>query len=598
MTLYYDRRSFHSARPVAASGGEEQRSGGLPRAAEGLAETGGGALAKLAEQADFQRDALDAAAIVAVTDRQGRILSVNRKFCELSGYSEAELLGSTHRIVCSGTHDRGFFRNLYATIGRGEVWHDVICNRAKSGHLYWVDTTIVPHRDGSGYTAIRFDVTPQKLAEQRLEHLANVDPLTDLPNRRRYMHLLEQAVGRGDRIATAILDLDHFKDVNDSAGHDTGDRLLLAVADVLRSIIADDETVARIGGDEFALILHDRGDGELPRTLAAIIAAVGNVPAAPSLGWRAQASLGAARFPEDGGDAGELLKCSDLALYAAKQDGRGCFRLFDKRLAQDAEWRAELRSAVQGALALGEMLVMYQPIVDLTPHRPLAFEALLRWRRADGTLLTPAVFSSVFEDEAIAADIGVFVLDQVLRQIARWTAAGVAFRSIAINATLGDLRGTRFVDMIAAAIGLGQVRGDQICVEITEGMLLDRGARTVWQSIERLHRCGVLIAFDDFGTGFASLTHLRQLPIDHVKIDRSFIESICADDKDVAIVRSVIELAHRLNLRVVAEGVEVAEQEQLLRGLGCDSIQGFLIAPAMCERSATALTQGGADALH
>lgn len=218
-----------------------------------------GRLQALAALADFQREAIDAAAIVAVTDRRGRIRSVNAKFCELSGYSEAELIGATHRIVHSGMHDRAFFQNLYRTIGSGRVWHDVICNRAKSGRLYWVDTTIVPHRDGSGYTAIRFDVTPQKEAEQRLWMLAHIDALTELPNRRRFMELLAERTARGGSFVTAILDLDHFKDVNDSEGHDAGDRLLVAVAATLRGQLGEGDVVARLGGDEYALILSGEG---------------------------------------------------------------------------------------------------------------------------------------------------------------------------------------------------------------------------------------------------------------------------------------------------------------------------------------------------
>lgn len=559
---------------------------------EHRARTQEGRLTELTNLATFQREALDAAAIVAVTDRAGRITSVNHKFCELSGYSEAELIGSTHRIVHSGVHDRDFFRHLYRTISGGEIWHDVICNRAKSGKLYWVDTTIVPHHDGSGYTAIRFDVTPQKEAEQRLWRLANIDPLTDLPNRRNFMDLLAAATNRCEPFATAILDLDHFKDVNDSAGHDAGDRLLTCVARALQSAIGADEVIGRLGGDEFALILHFDGDlAQLNDKLATLVGVVGDHTEANAFGWRIQASIGAAIFPEDGSDHRDLLKCADMALYAAKQSGRGCARVFEGRYRREAEWRADIRSAIQRALAEDELFVQYQPIVDLQAARPMAFEALLRWKVRDGSVMTPAVFANVFDDERTAADIGAFVLTAVLSQIDRWNAQGVPFQSIAINATLGDFRSSKFVDRIIQAIDTGRIRGDQLCVEITEGMLLDRGARTVWPSIDRLHDRGVHIAFDDFGTGFASLTHLRQLPIDHVKIDRSFIESICAGGKDRVIVESVIDLAHRLGLRVVAEGVEASEQETLLRGLHCDSIQGFLIAPALSEQHAAAFTR-------
>lgn len=546
-----------------------------------------GRLQQLAELADFQRAALNAAAIVAVTDRSGRITSVNSKFCELSGYSEGELIGANHRILASGEHDRAFFQNLYRTIARGDVWHDVICNRAKCGRLYWVDTTIVPHHDRSGYTAIRFDVTPQKEAEQRLWRLANLDPLTRLANRRRFLELLALATREGRPFATVILDIDHFKDINDSAGHHAGDRLLVAMGDVLATELREGDSVGRLGGDEFAVILQGEDGPSLERRLEGILTNLAGrtVPGVPDCSI--QASIGAALYPGDGKNAASLLKCADMALYAAKDSGRGCARLFKPRYRELADQRAGLRSAIAHAMERGELFILYQPIVNLAGDTPTAFEALLRWRRPDGSIQTPAVFGEVFDDEKISADIGNFVLSEVLGQIDRWQTAGVPFRSIAINATLGDFRARAFVDRIAEAVESGTIRGDQLCVEITEGMLLDRGARAVREAVDRLNALGVEIAFDDFGTGFASLTHLRQLPIDHVKIDRSFIEAICSDGKDRVIVESVIDLAHRLGLKVVAEGVEHDAQAQVLRSLACDSIQGFLIAPALTEQLAT-----------
>lgn len=546
-----------------------------------------GRLQELAALADFQREALNAAAIVAVTDRAGKISSVNAKFCELSGYTEAELIGANHRILASGAHDRAFFQNLYRTISRGEVWHDVICNRAKCGRLYWVDTTIVPHRDRSGYTAIRFDVTPQKEAEQRLWRLANVDPLTRLANRRRFLELLAAATREGRSFATAILDIDHFKDINDSAGHYAGDQLLVAMAEALRTELSDADTVGRLGGDEFAVILQGVDEKSVRQRLDRILGALARKALPELQDHRIRASIGAALFPGDGSDAASLLKCADMALYAAKQSGRGRARLFKPRYREVADQRAGLRTAMAHAMVREELFILYQPIVALNGCQPIAFEALLRWQRPDGSVQTPASFAEVFEDEKIAAEIGNFVLTQALQQIDLWTAAGVPFQSIAINATLGDFRARGFVDRIAEAVHSGRIRGDQLCIEITEGMLLDRGAHAVRKAVDQLNALGVDIAFDDFGTGFASLTHLRQLPIDHVKIDRSFVEAICIDGKDRVIVESVIDLAHRLGLKVVAEGVENEAQADVLRSLSCDRIQGFLIAPALTEERAT-----------
>ena len=536
-------------------------------------------LATLAQIAAFHRQALDAAAILAVTDRNGTITSVNSKFCEISGYSREELIGANHRILRSGKHDRAFFVGMYKCIARGEIWHGVICNRNKAGRLYWVDTTIVPHRDRSGYTAIRFDVTPQKEAEQRLWLHANKDELTKLPNRRRILSLLDDAV--------AIVDIDHFKDVNDNGGHDAGDRLLKNVAMLLSQDLGENEFVGRLGGDEFAILLRNCGDDRsLEERLARIATRDFSANAVPPLPWTVNASVGAARFDRDGQTSGELIQHADMALYAAKQSGRACARLFETRFRVEADERSSLRSRIKGALANGEISVYYQPIVGLMQDAPINFEALLRWQDPENGCRSPASFMSVFNDEQVAIAIGQFVLASVIRQIETWNRSGFQVGSVAINATLGDLRTSAFADVLLKAIGEGRVRSDQICIEITEGMLLDRGARAVRSAIERLHSSGIKIAFDDFGTGFASLTHLRALPIDHVKIDRSFVEPLCHEHKDRMIVESVIDLAHKLGMHVVAEGVENDAQAAALRAMECDSIQGFLIAPALTATDA------------
>lgn len=553
----------------------------------GIDDTKWNKLATLAQITAFHREALDAAAIVAVTDRNGAITSVNRKFCEISGYSREELVGANHRILRSGEHDRAFFMDLYRTISGGAIWHGVICNRNKSGDLYWVDTTIVPHRDQSGYTAIRFDVTPQKNAEQRLWSHANRDDLTGLANRRRLLTLLEDAVGKGAPFAVAIIDIDHFKDVNDNGGHDAGDRLLKNVAGRLQDCVGPDEIVGRVGGDEFAIILKDDGDAAyLGERLSQLAAIDFGADLAQPLPWPVHASIGAARFGTDARTGGELMKHADMALYVAKQNGRGCARLFEPLFREEAEQRSGLRTRIKRALAHSEIAVHYQPIIGLMQDEPINFEALLRWQDPDAGLRSPASFMSVFDDEQVATAIGQFVLASVVQQIDDWNRRGFRFGSVAINTTLGDLRTPHFVDALLDAISRGRIRHDQVCIEITEGMLLDRGARTVRTAIERLHKNGIKIAFDDFGTGFASLTHLRALPINHVKIDRSFVEPLCEEHKDRVIVESVIGLAHKLGMTVVAEGVENEEQATALRSMECDSIQGFLVAPALTAAQA------------
>lgn len=550
---------------------------------------GGRKLREVADLASFYKDALDQAAIVAVTDPKGTILSVNDRFCEISGYSEAELIGGNHRIVHSGVHPREFFVQMYRTIGRGEVWHGEICNRARDGSLYWVDTTIVPHRDSDGeiesFTAIRFDITRQKVAEQRLWRMANLDPLTDLPNRLKFIRDLESLVdpvtGSGSSVAIGLLDLDNFKDINDSLGHSAGDVVLKEVGRRLRDVIMPEDVIARLGGDEFALMLFGCAERHaLHERVMGIMESLRQRVWIDGRERRISASLGIARYPADGCNTSELIKNADIALYDAKAKGRDRAQIFNEQMKARVQNRAELLAQVEHGLTANEFMIQYQPIVPLDPALPVSFEALLRWRHPRFGQILPAAFADALAEESIAAAVGTFVLDEVLVQIAEWRAAGVPFGSIAINATLGDFRSPRFVDQILTAISAGRIAKGDICVEITEGMLLGRGGKRARAEIVRLADAGLRVAFDDFGTGFASLSHLRDLPIDLVKIDKSFVMAL-EEPSNRAIVTSVIDLAHRLGKKVTAEGVETTQQAAILKALGCDNIQGFLMAPAL-----------------
>lgn len=533
--------------------------------------------------ADFYREALDQAAIVAVTDPQGRIVSVNRKFCELSGYSEAELIGSNHRLLRSGVHDPAFFRDLYRTIARGGIWHGEICNRAKSGELYWVDTTIVPHRDCNGrvqsYTAIRFDITPQKRAEGRLWKLANIDALTGLPNRLKFMGDLREAISSagGSSLVVGLVDIDHFKDINDSLGHQAGDEVLKEIAQRIRAALGPFDLLARLGGDEFALILRDSPDlADSESRVAHIYDALDPPMLIGGDQRKLHASIGLTRFPHGGKTGSELLKHADIALYAAKAKGRDCAAYFSDEMRDRVQRRSELLNSFERALSRGEFCVHYQPVTPLRGGAPIKVEALLRWNHPVRGLLSPGCFTEALADEGLAARADSEVLGIVLADIDRWRKNGVRVESVAVNVTAGDFSNPRYVDRIMAAIADGRIGAKDICVEITEGILLGHNGSKARCAIERLHSNGVPVAFDDFGTGFASLSHLRDLPVDFVKIDQSFIISLATDQADRAIVESVIRLVHHLGKAVIAEGVETVEQVEILDGLGCDYVQGHL----------------------
>ncbi len=553
--------------------------------------------------AAFYREALSEAAIVEVTDPLGTILSVNDRFCAVSGYSRGELVGANHRLLRSGEHDRAFFQSLRRDITRGQVWRGEICNRAKNGEPYWMDTTIVPHRQRDGqierFIAIRFDISAQKLAEDRLRRLVNVDPLTELPNRLNFLRSVENIIADvrplHDRIAVGILDIDHFKDINDSLGHGAGDKLLRELAIRLSATLGANDEIARLGGDEFGLILrHCLSEQDVQDRIDRIFTAFAAPVPIGNTERMLSASLGLAMVPVEDGERGELLKHADIALHEAKANGRGRAELFGDDMQQEVKRRVDLRDAFERGLGVREFVIHYQPIVTLGAG-PIAMEALLRWQHPEHGLIRPPMFIEALSDEHLAAQVGDYVLAEVIGQIGRWRAAGVRFASISVNATLGDFRSRRYVDTILAAIADGSIVPGDICVEIIEDVLVGRGGDCARTEIDRLHEAGVIIAFDDFGTGFASLRHLRDLPVQVVKIDRSFIRNIEQDSADRAIVGNVIELAHQLGKTVTAEGVETTAQSRILKALGCDRIQGFLISQAVPPREIEPMLQSPAQ---
>ena len=544
----------------------------------------------VADLAAVYQAALDAAAIVDITDPLGTIISVNDQFCQATGFARGELVGANHRMLRSGEHDWTFFRHMQHEIMLGHVWRGEICNRTKSGDLVWLDTTIVPHRRHNGqierFIAVRFDVTVRRQAEERLRRLANVDTVTGLPNRNAFMRSVDEIIGdtrlTSARVAVGILDVDHFKEINDCLGHGAGDALLHDLALRLRATMERNDEVARLGGDEFGIILRDCASEDAVRQrIARIFTAFAKPVPVSGSARQVSASLGMAMLPIEETGRHELLKNADIALHEAKANGRGRAELFGEEMQIEVRRRADLREAFQCGLHEGQFVVHYQPIVALEAGAAVGMEALLRWNHPEWGLIRPPQFLEALSDEHLAAQVGCYVIDVTVRQIEAWHRDGIRFSSISINATLGDFRSGRYVDALLAAIAEGRIRPDDIRVEINEDVLMGRGGDCARAEIDRLHAAGVAIAFDDFGTGFASLRHLRDMPVQLVKIDKSFIRAIEHDRADRAIVGNVIALAHELGKTVTAEGVETPEQAAVLRQLGCDLIQGFLVAPAI-----------------
>lgn len=537
---------------------------------------------------EFVRYALDSAAIVAITDVRGTITFVNNKFCEISGYTRDELIGANHRMLRSGIHDTTFFREMYRHIAGGDVWHGEICNRRKDGSLYWVDTTIVPHVNASGkvdsYTAIRFDITARHEAEELLRRIASQDALTGLANRRRFQEYLEDALMRAkvdrSRVHLAILDMDTFKEINDSFGHFKGDHLLKVVSERLSALAGPGAFFARLGGDEFGIILVGIQDNAAVAFAESVLSTIRQPVELGAVTRRCSASMGLAAFPDHAETPDQLFKAADMALYRSKGLGRDRISYFMPILREVAEGKRELIHAIESGLGADQFKLFYQPIVSMASSDVVSLEALLRWNHPQKGLIAPGEFLFNLNDPGLQAAIGTFVVERAFLDLKSMIAKGLPVGRVAINVTSADFRSDAFVNRFFELSRQTGIPPSRFCIEVTEGVMLGREAQHVEGRLARLHEAKAEIAIDDFGTGFASLTHLRRMPVDRIKIDRSFVSNVTSSAEDIAIVKGVAVIAHGMNMSVTAEGVETREQADCLRELGCDSLQGWYFSKA------------------
>ncbi|KIH81932.1 putative bifunctional diguanylate cyclase/phosphodiesterase [Pseudomonas batumici] len=547
------------------------------------------------------RRVVDVAAIFSETDLNGRITYVNDPFCVISGYSRDELLGQDHRLLNSGYHPPEFFVDMWRTIALGRVWKGEVCNRAKDGSLYWVDSTMVPLLDEATgrvrkYVSIRFDVSEKLRLLHTLQWRVGHDVLTGLPNRAFLSDLLNQALDFSRReaipLAVCMLDLDGFKAVNDGYGHASGDLLLVEVAARLRSIMRGEDVVARLAGDEFVLILrYVRNAQELQGALQRVLGAISAPYSIHGQTIHVDASIGVTLFPADDEDADTLLRHADQAMYLAKQGGRNRFHLFDVSLDQEVKATHQTVALIRQALANGELCLVYQPKVNMRTGAVVGFEALMRWQHPRDGLLLPQAFLPQVAQTDVIIDIGEWVIDRVLAQMQAWRQAGHEW-PVSLNIAARHFQRGDFVERLRALLMRhAKVPPHLLDLEIIESMAIENIQR-VSQCLQDCQALGVRFSLDDFGTGYSSLSYLKRLPSQTIKIDRSFVRDILHDQDDLALTTAVIGLARAFGREVIAEGLESAEHGRLLMSLGCDVAQGYFIARPMSADEVPAWVEG------
>ncbi|WP_035100300.1 sensor domain-containing protein [Aneurinibacillus terranovensis] len=541
---------------------------------------------KLLEAIESIKYALDQSSILVITDEKGVITYANEKFCEISKYREEELLGSTHQMINSGYHKQDFFKEMWTTIRKGDIWEGCIRNRAKDGSFFWVDTIIVPFPKGSpnpiSYVSIRRDITKQKEIERQIYELAYYDPLTHLRNRRGFHEYIEQEIENArheqSMFATIFIDLDRFKLVNDTLGHKVGDGLLEAIACRMNERLDSKlTTMFRIGGDEFTVVWSNIQSIEDVKATAAKILHIFEEPF-DIKGYQISItpSLGVSIYPTHGEDSESLLRRADTAMYYAKESGENHYEIYTEEMENDFVNRTTLEQELRIALKSNKLQLYYQPKINIQNKKMVGVEALLRWNHPEWGFIPPDKFIPIAENSGFIIPLGEWVIRTACKQNKEWQNEGYAPFIMSINLSTLQFKQQNLVEMVADALRESDLDAKWIEIEITESVLINYGSEVI-DKLNQLKAMGVHISIDDFGTGYSSFNHIKNLPIDIVKIDRSFVSEL-PNSNDEAIVKAIISMAQALNLKVLAEGIETEKQWSFLHQEGCQEGQGFLFS--------------------
>jgi diguanylate cyclase (GGDEF)-like protein/PAS domain S-box-containing protein len=517
------------------------------------------------------------------------VVYVNPAFERMTGYSPAETLGRNCSFLVGLDHSQPALENIRAALRERREGHAVLRNYRKDGTLFWNDLYIAPVRDAGGavthYVGVLNDVSENLRYQQELEHQANHDTLTDLPNRNLLRDRIQQAMIFAERyrhqVGVVFVDIDDFKLINDGMGHSAGDRLLQLAAERLTSYLRASDTVARVGGDEFVLVLqYPEGEPVIAQHLQRILERLAQPFQIDGREVYVTCSIGVSLFPQDGKDSEDLLRNADAAMYRAKEQGKNNFQFFTAELNARVNERLELSTELRRAMERDELLLYYQPQVDLVSGAVVGAEALLRWHHTVRGNVPPSKFIPVAEETGLINAIGEWVLRTACAQSRAWREAGFPPVTVAVNVSARQFRQTELAAALEAIIRGYLIEPSCLELELTESVFMHNPDEAA-ASLRRLKNLGLRLAIDDFGTGYSSLSYLKRFPIDKLKIDASFVRDLPESADSAAIALAVISLGHSLGLRVIAEGVETREQAEFLREQGCDEVQGYFFGRPM-----------------